>query len=193
MSLVVIDSWARCDSEHVGDRTRIWAFAHVCAGAVVGEDVNIGEHAYIEGGARIGDRVTVKNASLIWDGVTIEDDVFIGPRVTFTNDRIPRVDPTAPPFEPVPTRVGHGATLGACVTVRCGVHIGAYAFVGAGSLVLDDVPRHALVVGSPARVVGWVCRCGRRLDPYDVCECGRRGRLAGALDFGDPRDVALDL
>jgi UDP-2-acetamido-3-amino-2,3-dideoxy-glucuronate N-acetyltransferase len=193
MSGPLLDPWARCDSDQVGDRTRIWAFAHVCAGAVVGEDVNVGEHAYIEGGARIGDRVRVKNAALIWDGVTIEDDAFVGPRVTFTNDRLPRVDPLAPPFRPVPTRICRGATIGAAVTILCGVTVGERAFVGAGSLVLHDVPPYALVVGSPARVIGWVCTCGRRLEARDRCECGRSDHVKPAVEMDLAPAIDLDL
>ena len=129
---------------------------------------------FIEGGARLGDRVTVKNASLIWDGVTIEDDVFVGPRVTFTNDLRPRIGFPVPPGQFVRTLVRCGATLGANVTVVCGTIVGRYAMVGAGSVVTRDVPSHALVAGVPARTIGWVCVCGSALADDHTCTCGRR-------------------
>ena len=162
-STVRLHPAALCESDDVGPRTRIWAFAHVLPGAHIGADANICDHAFVEGGAWLGDRVTVKNASLIWDGVTIGDDVFIGPRVTFTNDLRPRVGFPVPGGEFVPTHVRRGASLGASVTVVCGVTIGEYAMVAAGAVVAEDVAPHALVVGVPARPVGWVCVCGARL------------------------------
>ncbi len=114
-----------CESDQIGDGTRIWAFAHVLAGAAVGRDCNIGDHAFIEGGAVVGDRVTIKNAVLIWDGVTIEDDVFVGPGVVFTNDLRPRSGNAS--FTLTRTHVRRGASLGASVTVVCGTEIGSYA------------------------------------------------------------------
>ena len=124
----------------------------------------------------MGDRVTIKNAVLIWDRVTIEDDVFLGPNMVFTNDLVPRVRFKTPPEGFLPTRVEVGASIGAQATVVCGVTIGRHALVGAGSLVRADVPPHALVVGNPARQVGWVCECGGRLESDGVCSrrCGRR-------------------
>ena len=149
-----------CESERVGRGTRIWAFAHVMPGAVVGEDCNVCDHAFIETGAVLGDRVTVKNAVLIWSGVTVEDDVFLGPAVVFTNDLRPRAPIKRSSDELLATVVRRGATLGANVTVVCGLEIGAYAFVAAGAVVTTDVPAYALVVGNPGRVVGEVCVCG---------------------------------
>jgi acetyltransferase-like isoleucine patch superfamily enzyme len=175
---------ALCESDDVGAGTRIWAFAHVLAGAVVGAGCNIGDHAFIEGGARIGDRVTVKNAVLVWDKVTVEDDVFLGPNVVFTNDLRPRSFGSKDPATFVPTHVGTGATIGANATIVCGVAVGAHAFVAAGAVVHRDVPPHALVVGNPGRCVGWVCRCGRRLAPDLTCSCGERYELAGPPSAG---------
>jgi acetyltransferase-like isoleucine patch superfamily enzyme len=163
-----------CESDAVGARTRVWAFAHVMPGAVVGADCNVCDHAFIESGARIGDRVTVKNAVLVWDRVTVEDDVFLGPNMVFTNDLMPRATVKKGPGELSPTLVERGATIGANATVVCGVTIGAHAFVGAGAVVTHDVPRHALVVGNPARPMGWMCECGARLPAELVCPgCGR--------------------
>jgi UDP-2-acetamido-3-amino-2,3-dideoxy-glucuronate N-acetyltransferase len=137
-----------CESDRVGPRTRIWAFAHVLPGAEVGADCNVGDHAFIEGGARLGDRVTVKNAVLVWNRVTVEDEVFLGPNMVFTNDLAPRVGFRKAPEQLVPTLVRRGATIGANATVVCGVTIGSYAFVAAGVVVVDDVADHALVAGN---------------------------------------------
>jgi len=164
---------ALCESESVGSGTRIWAFAHVMAGAVIGRECNVGDHSFIEAGARLGDRVTVKNAALVWDGVTIEDDVFLGPRCTFTNDLRPRIGFPVPPGEYSGTLVRRGASLGAGVTVVCGTTIGSYAFVAAGAVVASDVAAHALVGGVPARWLGWVCVCAQPLDDGLRCTCGR--------------------
>ena len=175
---VFVHDRALCESDDVGARTRIWAFAHVLKGARIGADCNVGDHAFIEGGAVIGDRVTVKNCVLVWDGVTVEDDVFLGPNMVFTNDMWPRAGFKKPATAwLVPTRVERGAAIGANATIVCGVKIGAAAFIGAGSVVVRDVPAHALVVGSPARRIGWVCACGARLAANLVCGCGRRYRL----------------
>jgi acetyltransferase-like isoleucine patch superfamily enzyme len=144
---------------------------------VVGADCNVGDHAFIEGGARLGDRVTVKNAVLVWDGVTVQDEVFLGPNMVFTNDLTPRVGFRKAPEELVATLVRRGATVGANATVVCGVTIGRHAFVAAGAVVVHDVADHALVAGNPARRVGWVCTCGRRLGDTLACTCGRDYRL----------------
>ncbi len=171
---VQVHPTALCESDAIGAGTRIWAFAHVLAGSEIGAGCNIGDHAFVEGGARLGDRVTVKNGGLIWDGVTIEDDVFVGPRCTFTNDMRPRIGFPVPPGQYVPTRVCRGASLGASVTVVCGTTIGSYAFVAAGAVVAGDVVAHAMMAGVPARQVGWVCVCARSLDESLTCSCGRR-------------------
>jgi UDP-2-acetamido-3-amino-2,3-dideoxy-glucuronate N-acetyltransferase len=157
------------ESDTVGDRTRIWAFAHVLPGARIGADCNVCDHAFVEGGAVIGDRVTIKNAVLVWNGVTVEDDVFLGPNMVFTNDFRPRAHVKKGPDEFAPTLVRAGATIGANATIVCGTVIGPDAFVAAGAVVNRDVPAHALVAGNPARVRGWVCRCGERLSEGLVC------------------------
>jgi acetyltransferase-like isoleucine patch superfamily enzyme len=173
---VFVHEKALCESDDVGPRTRVWAFAHIMKGAHVGADCNVGDHAFIESGARIGDRVTVKNCVLVWDKVTIEDEVFVGPNAVFTNDRVPRVAFKNPPESFLPTLVRRGASIGANATIVCGVTIGEQAFVGAGSVVTRDVPAYALVVGSPARSIGWMCACGAKLGTDLHCACGRRYR-----------------
>lgn len=168
-----------CESDTVGEGTRIWAFAHVMAGAVVGRDCNLCDHSFVETGARIGDRVTVKNGVQVWDRVELGDEVFVGPNATFTNDLRPRVAFRTPSEDFLPTRVEKGATIGANATIVCGTTIGAGAFVAAGSVVTRDVAAFALVAGNPARRIGWVCACGERLDAALACRCGRRYRLLG--------------
>ena len=172
---------ALCESDSVGNGTRVWAFAHVLAGAVVGSDCNVCDHAYIEGSAVIGDRVTVKNRVLIFDGVTVQDDVFLGPGVTFTNDLRPRAHVKKGPDALMSTLVERGATLGAGVVVVCGTTIGRHAFVAAGAVVTRDVPDHAVVVGNPARRIGWACRCGESLPEDLVCVCGLSYRLVDGV------------
>ncbi|MEW6432425.1 MAG: acyltransferase [Myxococcota bacterium] len=181
MTKPLVHPSALCESDDVGEGTRVWAFAHVLAGAKVGRDCNIGDHAYVEAGAVVGDRVTVKNGVLLWDRVTVEDDVFLGPHVVFTNDLDPRAAYKKPPSDFRPTRVRRGATVGANATIVCGVTLGEGCFVGAGSVVTRDVPARALVVGNPARQRGWVCDCGKRLprEPNHPvrCGCGKAWRV----------------
>jgi len=171
---VFIHPQALVESESVAAGTRVWAFAHVMPGAVIGRDCKIGDHAFIEGGATLGDRVTVKNGCLIWHGVHIGDDVFVGPNVVFTNDMTPRVRYQTTSEDWMSTEVADRASLGANSTILCGIRIGRNSLIGAGSVVTKDVPDHALVVGNPARRVGWVCDCGRRLDEgLDCANCGK--------------------
>lgn len=150
----LIHSHALCESEHIGARTRIWAFAHVLPGARIGEDCNICDHVFIENDVAVGDRVTIKSGVQLWDGVRLEDDVFIGPNVTFTNDRFPRSRQWQGSV-PV-TRVQLGASIGANATLLPGVTVGRHAMVGAGAVVTSNVPAYAVVVGAPARVTGYV-------------------------------------
>jgi UDP-2-acetamido-3-amino-2,3-dideoxy-glucuronate N-acetyltransferase len=162
---------AICDSRQIGAGTRIWAFSHVLREAKIGSHCNVGEHVFIENKVTIGDRCTIKNGVAVWDLVTLEDGVFVGPNAVFTNDLRPRAFLRRPEVF-LPTRLQRGATIGANATIVCGTTIGQYAFVGAGAVVVRDVPPHALVVGNPARVIGRVCFCGATLDPHDYCgEC----------------------
>lgn len=170
---VFVHQDGRCESTTVGPRTRVWAFAHVLAGAVVGSDCNIGDGAYVEAGAVVGNRVTVKNQAMVFEGVTIEDDVFLGPGVIFTNDLNPRAFIKKHGEELLPTLVRRGATLGAGSIIVCGTTIGEYAFIGAGTVVARDVPPQGFVVGNPGRLIGWACTCGARIREGAPCVCGR--------------------
>ena len=159
----------------IGKGTRIWAFAHIVKGAVIGEDCNICNHTFIEGQVRIGDRVTIKCGVYLWDGLTLEDDVFIGPSAVFTNDARPR---SRKQLQNIPQIIlKEGCTVGANSTTLPGLTIGRWAMVGAGAVVTRSVPEYALVRGNPARFVGWVCRCGEKLAPSTgptlACQCGR--------------------
>lgn len=144
---------ALVESEHVGAGTRIWAFAHVLPGAVIGVDCNICDHVFIENDVRVGNRVTVKCGVQLWDGIVLEDDVFVGPNATFTNDRFPRSK--KPPEEFLKTIVRSGASIGANATILPGIEIGTNAMVGAGAVVTQDVPANAVVTGNPAQIHGY--------------------------------------
>jgi len=176
---VFIHPTALCESSTVGDGTRIWAFAHVMEGAVVGRQCNLCDHVYVEGGARLGDRVIVKNRSLVWDGVDIEDDVIVGPGVVFTNDRYPRNRNlvyvaqryASPDNWLLSTRVRRGATIGAGAVILPGLSIGEFAVVAAGAVVTRDVPAHRLAMGNPTKLGDWVCFCGVPLNADQACRC----------------------
>jgi UDP-2-acetamido-3-amino-2,3-dideoxy-glucuronate N-acetyltransferase len=143
-----------CETKDVGAGTRIWAFAHVLEGARVGTECNICDGVFIEGGAVVGDRVTVKCGVQLWTGVELEDDVFVGPNATFTNDPMPRSRQWLDEYPR--TVVRSGASIGANATILPGVEIGLGAMVGAGAVVTRSVPPHAVVVGNPARIQGYV-------------------------------------
>lgn len=140
---------ALVESDSIGSGTRIWAFAHVMPGAVIGADCNVCDHTYIEGGVVIGDRVTLKSGVFLWEGLRVEDDVFIGPQATFTNDLMPR---SRQPFQLGYTTLKRGASIGAGAVILPGLTVGEGAMVGAGAVVTRDVAPHTVVVGNPARV-----------------------------------------
>ncbi len=155
----------------LGAGTRIWHQAQVREGACLGRDCIVGKGAYIDFDVKIGNKVKIQNYALIYHGATLEDGVFIGPRACLTNDRLPRaITPDGllkgdDDWQVGPITVRYGASVGAGAILLPGVSIGRFAMVGAGAVVTHDVPDHALVVGQPARLAGYVCRCGRRLEP----------------------------
>lgn len=153
----LIDEGAR-----VGAGSRIWHFAHLMPGCVLGEGCSIGQGAFVASGVTLGRNVKVQNNVSVYEGVECEDDVFLGPSCVFTNVKNPR-SAVVRRGQYAPTRVRRGATIGANATVVCGVTIGEYAFIGAGAVVTHDVPAYALVVGTPARPVGWMSAHGHRL------------------------------
>lgn len=161
----------------IGAGTRIWHFCHLMSGCRLGRGCSLGQNVFVAGGVVLGDNVKVQNNVSIYQGVECERDVFLGPSMVFTNVSTPRSQLSRKhAYER--TLVRRGATIGANATIVCGCSIGAFAFVGAGSVVTRDVPDHALVVGVPARRVGWVCRCGARLGENLSCsECGAEYRL----------------
>ncbi len=143
-----------CESNQVGEGTRIWAFAHVLPGARLGRDCNVCDHVFIENDVVVGDRVTLKCGVQLWDGITLEDDVFVGPNATFTNDAFPRSREYPEKF--ARTVVEQGASIGANATLLPGITVGTRAMIGAGAVVLRSVPPNAIVVGNPGRIVGYV-------------------------------------
>jgi acetyltransferase-like isoleucine patch superfamily enzyme len=199
MSPFSVHPTAIVESESIGAGTRIWAYVHILSGAVIGENCNLADHVFVENGVVIGNNVTLKNQVCVWEGVTIEDDVFVGPFVTLTNDphpRSPRMPAVRARYEDkknwlLPTRIEKGSSIGANATILPGVTVGRFAMVGAASVVTRDVEPYALVIGNPARKVGSVCRCGRPTrTPAPASNCPQCGSLRGSFD--EPIDLAVN-
>lgn len=170
----------------IGPGTKIWHFSHVLGNTVIGSGCTLGQNVMVGPNVNIGNNCRIQNNVSIYDGVTLEDDVFCGPSMVFTNVINPRSH-ISRKTEFLPTRVGHGATIGANATIVCGNHLGRYSFVGAGAVVTHDVADHALVFGNPARQSGWICACGNRLGAQLACPaCGKRYRqvTAGLEEMG---------
>jgi UDP-2-acetamido-3-amino-2,3-dideoxy-glucuronate N-acetyltransferase len=169
----------------IGAGTKIWHFSHVMGGAVIGERCNLGQNVVVMPGTRIGTNVKIQNNVSIYEGVELEDDVFCGPSCVFTNVMNPRSH-VSRKHEYKATLVRRGSSIGANATIVCGVTLGEYCFIGAGAVVTTDVLPYALMVGVPARRIGWMCRCGERLTPSGgraTCPaCGTRyEESAGSL------------
>ena len=163
----------------IGPGSKVWHFSHVMPGAVIGENCNLGQNVVVMPRTRIGNNVKVQNNVSIYEGVTLEDDVFCGPSCVFTNVMNPRSH-VSRKAEYRTTLVRRGATIGANATIVCGVTLGQYAFIGAGAVITNDVPAYSLMVGVPARRIGWMSHAGEKLGPDLVCpRSGRRYREAG--------------
>ena len=160
-----VHSNAIVETDKIGKNTRVWAFVHVLPGAVIGEDCNLCDQVFIENDVVVGNRVTIKCGVQLWDGITLEDDVFVGPNATFTNDPFPRSKHYPEVF--ARTLIRKGASIGANATILPGLTVGQYAMIGAGTVVTKDVPPFAIVVGNPARIIGYV-QANQKDTPIDV-------------------------
>ena len=168
---------ADVQSTTIGEGTEIWQHCVVLPGARIGANCNINAHCLIEGDVSLGNNITVKSGVYLWNGLTVEDDVFIGPNVTFTNDPRPRSKKYPAEFQR--TMVRRGASIGAGCTILGGTIVGAFAMVGAGSVVTRNTPAHGLVLGNPAKLGGWVCVCGQTLNADRRCpDCGTETLLS---------------
>ena len=184
------------ESPHIGPGTRVWAYAHILPGARVGRDCNICDHTFIENDVIVGDRVTIKCGVQLWDGMRIEDDVFIGPNATFTNDRFPRSNQHLAEYPP--TVIKRGASIGANATLAPGIVIGEMAMVGAGAVVTHNAPPHSKLAGNPARIIGYMdatpetatspveeLRDSTPLGEATIRRMPRAKDLRGSLSFGE--------
>lgn len=180
------------ENVEIGAGTQIWHHAVVRSGAKIGENCSLGQNTYIAPGAVVGNRVRLQNNVSVFSGVTLEDDVFCGPNATFTNVLFPRCEFPRLPDEYEKTLIKRGASLGAGCVIIAGVTVGRYAMVAAGAVVTKDVPNHALVMGVPARLRGWLCRCGRSISvSHPSCSCGCRYKFSQTgpvLESGDHHD-----
>lgn len=158
------------DSAIIGEKSKIWINVQIREEVEIGAECIISKDAYIDHAVKIGNKVKIQNSVSVYNGVTIEDEVFVGPNAVFTNDYYPRAQ--NPEWEITPTLIKKGASLGANCTIVCGHTVGEYAMVGAGSVVVKDVPPYTLVVGNPAKPVGRVCKCGARADEGVCLRCG---------------------
>jgi len=166
------------ESNKIGRGTRIWAFVHILKDAIIGMNVNICDHCFIENKVVIGDNVTIKSGVFLWDGVTIENNVFIGPSVSFANDRYPKSKNTNYKQEKIMLKIG--SSIGSNATILPGISVGRHALVGAGSVVTKNVEDFSIVFGNPASQRGFICACKNKLifnNKVALCVCGKKYEL----------------
>jgi UDP-2-acetamido-3-amino-2,3-dideoxy-glucuronate N-acetyltransferase len=161
----MIHEKADVQTKNIGSNTFVWQYSIILSGAIIGENCNINCHCFIENDVVIGNNVTVKSGVYLWDGIQLENNVFVGPNVTFTNDKYPKSKVYPDGFQK--TKIHEFASIGAGSIILGGVEIGQYALVAAGALVTKDVPAHAIVVGTPARVVGFINKDGSKMQNID--------------------------
>lgn len=186
-------------SARIGSGSRVWRFTQICEDAVVGDDCTISKDVYVDSGVVIGNRVKIQNGVSVYKGVTLDDDSFVGPHAAFTNDNMPRS--FSEKWDVVPTYVGKGASIGANATIICGVVLGPYCMIAAGSTLTTDAPPHGLMTGSPARLVAYICKRGHRMIRSSVngykamycCSiCGESLSVAYVLHNSGSGDETLD-
>ena len=174
------------ENVHIGKDTKIWLYCHVQPGAVIGERCSLGQNVNVSNNVTIGNDVRIQNNVSIYEGVEIEDKVFCGPSCVFTNDIFPRAYPIKKTEEYLSrTIVKEGAAIGANATIVCGNEIGRWSMIAAGAVVTTNVPSYALMVGVPAKQIGWVCKCGNRLDNNLVCAkcCRKYKKLENGIEL----------
>lgn len=162
------------ENVEIGNGTRIWHFTHIQSGSKIGESCTIGQNVNISNNVKIGNNVKIQNNVSVYEGVEIEDFVFCGPSMVFTNDLTPRSKYPKGSVNFIKTKVRLGATIGANATVLCGITIGKFALIGAGAVVIKDIPNYSIQVGNPSRHVGWVCECGEKLGKNFKCNSCHR-------------------
>jgi len=152
----------------IGDNTKVWHFAHIRENSEIGEDCILSKDVYVDFDVKIGNKVKIQNSVSVWNGVTIEDNVMVGPSACFVNDLYPRAE-IWNKERVKKTLVKEGASIGANATILCGLEVGKYALVGAGSVVTKSVPDHGIVIGNPAKLIGYACTCGNKLNDKYIC------------------------
>jgi len=163
----------------IGENTKIWHFCHIQEGAIIGDNCSIGQNVNISNNVVIGNRVKIQNNVSVYEGVSLEDGVFCGPSCVFTNDYNPRAVFPKGRANYLKTRVGEGASIGANATIVCGNTIGEWSFIAAGAVIKRDVKPFEIMAGVPAKHIGWMCVCGKKLDDEMLCSCGRKYKKNG--------------
>ncbi|WP_101842482.1 acyltransferase [Halobacillus sp. Marseille-P3879] len=172
MTFFIHDSSYLDEGAKVGNGTKVWHFSHIMSKAEIGEKCNFGQNVFVGNNVKIGNGVKVQNNVSIYEGVELEDYVFCGPSMVFTNDMNPRAAfPKDPRQSYLKTLVKYGSSIGANATIVCGTTVGKWAFIAAGAVINKDVPDYAMMAGVPARQIGWMCKCGNKLDLEESQQC----------------------